>query len=210
MASAADPTPVYDRVAHQYARSMLKELEYKPLDRALLGALLAQIPAGGRILDVGCGPGQVAGWLHSNGAAGRVSGLDLSPAMVEIARIHQPGVDFEVGDLFDLGERGLAAIVAFYCIVNFPLADLPRAAASFARALAPGGLLLLSFHMGSEQLHLDEWFGEPVSIDFWLHERAAIEQLLEQAGLEIDMRLERRPYPEEHPTRRAYLLARRT
>ncbi len=205
MSAPSDPTPVYDRVAHEYARLMLPELDGKPLDRALLTAFAET--ARGRILDVGCGPGQVAGWLHARGA--QVAGLDSSSAMIDIARAHHAGVDFEVGDLFDLGERGLAGIVAFYCIVNFPTAELARAAASFYRALAPGGVLLLSFHLGNEQLHLDEWFGEPVSIDFWLHERAAIEQLLSAAGFVVDMRLERAPYVKEHPTQRAYLWARR-
>jgi SAM-dependent methyltransferase len=193
-------------VASEYAHALLHELEYKPLDRALL-AVMVEEARGGRLMDVGCGPGQVAGWLHARGAT--VSGLDASPAMVDIARAQHAGVEFEVGDLFALGRRDLAGIVAFYCIVNFPPADLPGAGKSFFEALAPGGLLLLSFHLGREQLHLDEWFGERVSIDFWLHERAEVERALEAAGFAIEMRLERKAYAQEHPTQRCYLLARR-
>ena len=209
MSSPPDPgsTPAYDLVAREYARRLEQELDYKPLDRALLAALIESTRGRGRLLDAGCGPGHVAAWLHAHGA--EVAGLDLSPAMIEVARARHPELAFEVGDLLELGERGLAGIVALYAIVNLPPAQIARAATSMFAALAPGGLLLVSFHMGHEQVHLDEWWGHAVSIDFWFFERAFVERALEAAGFVVEMKLERRPYPEEHPSQRAYLLARR-
>lgn len=75
--------------------------------------------------------------------------------------------------------------------------------------LSPGGLLLLSFHLGDERLHVDELLGVPVPLDFYFFPRIFIEVSLREAGFEIEAWLERRPYPTEHPSTRAYALAMR-
>src|SRR5205823_4760399 len=53
----------YDVVADDYVTNVFDELEYKPLDRALLDEIAVRA-AGGVICDLGCGPGQVARYLH--------------------------------------------------------------------------------------------------------------------------------------------------
>jgi hypothetical protein len=63
--------------------------------------------------------------------------------------------------------------------------------------------------LGSELRHLDDWWDHAVSLDFRFYERAPGEDALTGAGLVVDTYLERRPYPHEVETRRAYLLARR-
>jgi hypothetical protein len=74
------------------------------------------------------------------------------------------------------------------------------------------GLLLLSFHQGQEIIHLDEWWGKQVSLDFIFFERAEMEAYLRAAGLEIEDSLERPPYVEavETQTRRVYIFARKS
>jgi SAM-dependent methyltransferase len=203
-----DVSRAYDAVASEYAARFARELDGKPLDRGLLSALADLTRGRGRVLDVGCGPGHVAAHLHGLGVD--AGGLDLSPRQVELARVAYPGVGYQVGDMLDLGVRGLAGIVALYAICHLPADDLPRVAASFAGALAPGGHLLVSFHVGADQVHLDDWWGHPVSLDFWFHTTDAVVAALEGAGLTIEARVERRPYPDvEHPSQRGYLLARR-
>ncbi|MCM2424323.1 hypothetical protein [Streptomyces sp. RKAG337] len=76
--------------------------------------------------------------------------------------------------------------------------------------LRPSGLLLLSFHIGEEVRHLDEWWGHDVDVDFRFLAPSHIAGLLEEAGFEVTMRMERASYATEVDTRRAYLLARRT
>ena len=78
------------------------------------------------------------------------------------------------------------------------------------RVLAPGGLLLVAFHVGDETVHLDEWWDIPVSVEFYFFEPAEIEARLVAAGFTIEEHHVREPYPDvEHPSRRAYLLARK-
>lgn len=197
----------YDAVAGAYADGLRDELAGKPLDRALLTALIEQAPAGTIIGDLGCGPGHVTGWMAAHGAT--ATGIDLSAGMIEVARREQPGIDFRVGDLLSLpaadGEFG--AVVAFYSIIHLAPGELPAALAEMHRVVRPGGLALLAFHIGTEVRHFSDWLGHDVDVDFRFYEPADVAARLETAGFTVQARLERRAYPAEVDTRRAYLLA---
>jgi hypothetical protein len=68
----------------------------------------------------------------------------------------------------------------------------------------------LAFHVGGQTIHLDEWWGQPVSVDFHFFRSEEMADFLRQAGFAIEEIIERDPYPEvEHPSRRSYLFARR-
>jgi ubiquinone/menaquinone biosynthesis C-methylase UbiE len=203
----------YDTVAEEYAARLHDELAGKPLDRALLDCLLEQAEPGSAIADLGCGPGHVAAWLAERGARRRTVGIDLSPGMVEAGRRRFGGMEsleFREGDLLDLpakdGEFGAA--VALYTVIHLRPGDLPRAFDEARRVLRPSGLLLLSFHVGEEIRHLDEWWGHEVDVDFRFLDPGHVAGLLEAAGFTVEMRMERPNYPHEAETRRAYLLAR--
>jgi SAM-dependent methyltransferase len=206
----SDVRDSYDRLADAYAAQLLRELEGKPLDRALLDCFAELTRGRGPVLEIGCGPGQVAGYLAARGVA--VRGLDLSPEMVRVARASHPGVEFTVGDMLDLpaADGELAGIVGFYAIVNLRPDDVLRAIAEMRRSLAPGASVLLAFHVGAEIVRPGELWGVPVALDFHFFETAFVEGALAAAGLAVEARVEREPYPGvEHPSRRAYLLARR-
>lgn len=87
----------YDVVADEYVRRIFDELRHKPLDRQLLDRLAASVGESGPVCDMGCGPGQVARYLHEQGV--QTCGVDLSPALIERARTLVPGVDFQQGDM---------------------------------------------------------------------------------------------------------------
>ncbi|MDX3229558.1 class I SAM-dependent methyltransferase [Streptomyces sp. ME19-01-6] len=200
----------YDTVAEEYASRLHDELAGKPLDRALLTCLLEQTEPGAAIADLGCGPGHVAAWLAEKGA--RTVGIDLSAGMIEAGRRRFGQVEFREGDLLGLpaGNGEFGSAVAFYTIIHLNPGDLRRAFEEAWRVLRPAGLLLLSFHIGEEIRHLDEWWGHDVDVDFRFLEPAHIAGLLEAAGFTVEMRMERTHYAHEVETRRAYLLARRT
>ena len=200
----------YDRVAQEYAARFFDELIHKPLDRALLDCFAEQVRGRGPVVDIGCGPGQVARYLHARGVP--ASGLDLSPEMVALAQRLTPEVSFRQGSMLalDAADGTWGGISAFYCIIHLPPDGVLQALREFNRVLCPGGLLLLAFHIGQEIVHLDEWWDQPVDIDFHFLERAAVERQLEAAGFVVEARIERQPYvPFEYPSQRAYLLARK-
>jgi len=201
----------YDRVAEEYARHLFDELRQKPLDRELLERFANQVRGKGLVCDLGCGPGQVARYLHDQKI--EVCGVDLSPGMVAEARRLNPDINFTQGDMLALlvPDESWAGIAAFYAIVNFPPADLAAAMRELHRVLRPGGPVLLSFHLGQQVEHVSDLWGCTVSLDFYFFGVAQVTAALLTAGFAIDEVIERGPYaPEvEYQSRRAYMLARK-
>lgn len=213
----------YDRVAQRYAAEVGGELAGKPLDRALLRALadlvadVAESSGSGVIADLGCGPGHVAAYLSSVSAS--VIGVDISPAMVELCRSVHPELSFRVGSLLALPvtDGELAGAVAFYSILHLRPEHRPAAYAEMARVIRPGGWLLVAFHVrlsGHEAggiMHVDEWWGERVDLDFYYLDPAGVADGLAAAGFTLMARTDREPWPGvELPSQRAYLLCRRS
>jgi SAM-dependent methyltransferase len=208
---SADLQTSYDRVADDYARRIYDELKDKPFDRELLDRLAARLKGAGVVCDMGCGPGQIARYLHDRGV--RVIGVDLSPGMLEQARRLNPDLDFQQGDMraLDIEDAAWAGIAAFYSIIHIPREEVAAVLRELKRVLKPGGWLLLAFHLGDDPLHLDDWWGHSVSADFVFFRLDEMERYLRAAGFEIEEAIEREPYPDvEHQSRRGYILARRS
>jgi SAM-dependent methyltransferase len=203
-----DVRTTYDRVADEYARRIFEELEHKPLDRQLLDRFAEGVRAVGPACDMGCGPGHVARYLRGRGVP--VVGVDLSPAMVGLAQGLNPGIEFRQGDMrsLDVEDGAWGGIAAFYSLIHIPPAEIAQVLGEFKRALRPGGSLLVAFHLGEGALHLDEWWGQQVSVDFHFFRTETMAGFLESAGFRVGEVVEREPYPGvEHQSRRAYIFA---
>jgi SAM-dependent methyltransferase len=206
----ADVQHSYDRVADEYVRRIYDELQHKPLDRQLLEQFALRVHGLGPVCDLGCGPGHVARYLHERGVA--IQGVDLSPAMIAHARQLNPGIDFTQGNLLalDVGDAVWGGIVAFYSLIHVPRVDFSTALREIKRVLRPGGVLLLALHCGDETIHLDEWWGQPVSLDTFFFRADEMQGYVQAAGFIIEQALVRPPYPQvEYPSRRVYLFARK-
>ncbi len=90
----------------------------------------------GRVLEVGCGWGELADWIARDTGA-EVTAIDLSPRMVELAR--ERGVDARIADVQDLpfDDDQFDVVVAAWMLYHVP--DLDRGIAELARVLRPGG-----------------------------------------------------------------------
>jgi len=101
--------------------------------------LVRPVP-GGRVVDLGCGSGELTAELHRRLGAGQTLGLDSSPAMLGRARpLAGDGLRFEVGDIAGFGGGGWDVVFS-----NAALQWLPDHEALFGRlvgALAGGGQL---------------------------------------------------------------------
>ena len=200
----------YDNVAVEYAEKFKDEMDYKPFDRDCLGRLAHEVGSLGPICDLGCGPGQIARYLHRQGVD--TLGVDLSPGMIAEARRLNPEIHFHQGDMLSLPDpdNSWGGIAAFYCIIHIPRQQIVDALRGMKRVLKPGGVLLLTFHIGDEIKHLDEWWEMPVNLDFAFFQPGEMETWLKEAGYEHEETLVREPNPEvEVATRRAYLFARK-
>ena len=175
-ATARDERVVDDlrRDRHGYADRLARRAGRQAVRPLAAGAPGRRGRATGPVADVGCGPGQVGAFVALAGEAD-VTGFDLSPAMVDEARAASPSCASRWPTCAalpapDHGD-GWALIVGL--VLAHPprrRPELPRPSLRWPAALRPGGTLAIAVHVGGEDRHLDEWFDQPVDIDFRLHD----------------------------------------
>ncbi len=207
----SDTQATYDAVASEYAEQFRDEMDHKPFDREMLMRLARYVNGRGIICDMGCGPGQIARYLRRQGVS--VCGIDLSPEMVRHASQLNPEIPFQQGNMLalDVPDNTFGGIAAFYSIIHIPRPDVVRALGELKRVLQPDGTLLVTFHIGDETIHRDEWWAKPVSVDFAFFQPEEMENWLVQAGYNRIEPNVREPYPPEieYQSRRAYIFARK-
>jgi ubiquinone/menaquinone biosynthesis C-methylase UbiE len=168
----ADTRGSYDEVADNYHDMTRDLLDAAPYERAALALFADQVRAagGGPVADVGCGAGRITAVLRGHGVD--AFGIDLSPAMIKIARREQPGVRFEVGSMTELtlADASLAGLIAWYSTIHVPDEEIGTVLAHFHRVLRPGGRLLLCFHAGEETRQVTQAYGRSVNVE--VHRRA--------------------------------------
>jgi SAM-dependent methyltransferase len=185
----ADTRVSYDTVAGSYAELVRDLLSETPYERAVLELFAKQVQDG-PVADVGCGSGRITAYLRGLGAD--AFGIDLSPAMIEVARREHPGVRFEVGSMteLDLPEASLAGLVAWYSLIHVPDDEIGSVFAQFRRVLRPGSPLLLSFHVGDEsQLKTQGYGGHPMKVYVHLRQPDQVAAWLDEAGFTVEAQM---------------------
>ncbi len=201
---------MYDTVAIEYAEKFCGEHEKKPQDREILFRFSQEVVGKKPIWDFGCGPGQTTQYLRNLGT--EISGLDISEKLIEQANIVNLGITFRKGNILDLNFKNetIAGIVAFYAIVHFSQDQLKKAFREIFRVLQPGGVFLFTYHIGEKVIHLDEFLGKPVEIDFVFFKTDFIFACIKDTGFDDIEIIERDPYPDvEYQSRRAYVFAKK-
>jgi 2-polyprenyl-6-hydroxyphenyl methylase/3-demethylubiquinone-9 3-methyltransferase len=162
--------------------------------------------AGRRVLDVGCGGGLLSESLTRAGA--QVTGVDLAPGMIEVARLHAAesglAIDYRVASAEELAQASPGHFDVVTCMEMLEHVPDPAAmTATLARLLAPGGALFVSTLnrnlksfllaiVGAEYLlrlippgtHEYERLIRPAELARWA--RAAGLTLVELAGIEFN------------------------
>lgn len=92
----------YDTVASDYFEQVQPPAELDPLSRGMLNVFAEVVRTAdlGPVADLGCGPGKVTAYLAERQVP--AFGIDLSPAMVELARSAYPDLRFSVGSMTSL------------------------------------------------------------------------------------------------------------
>jgi ubiquinone/menaquinone biosynthesis C-methylase UbiE len=130
--------PTWDQSGPSPAQTIARLNELRPT----LG-----LSRGQHVLEIGCGTGQVTGWLLDVVQPGRVTAIDFSPAMLALARQRGVQAEFRCLDVCS-ANLGAASVDVAFCLHSFPhFRDQSAALANIARAIRPGGELIL--------LHLD-------------------------------------------------------
>jgi SAM-dependent methyltransferase len=170
----------------------LAEPSNEPLFDAVLGRL--GVGPGTALLDIGCGSGYALRMAAARGAT--VTGLDLTPELLEIARERVPKATLVTGGMDDLpfADATFDAAVGFNA---FPFADDPvRALAEAARVVRPGGLVAATtfaepernqstaLHLALQPLRATARGPGGHHLPYALSEPGGLEDLLASAGLE--------------------------
>jgi ubiquinone/menaquinone biosynthesis C-methylase UbiE len=188
----ADTRTSYDTVAESYADFVRESLAREPYLRAMLGlfADLVQAASGGPVADIGCGPGHFTAHLHTLGID--VLGIDLSPAMIDLARREHPDLRFEVGSMTDLplADASAGGLLASWSLIHIPDEAIPTVLGHFRRVLRPGCPLLVGFHLGNEsRLKTQGYGGHPMKVYVHLRQPDRMTAWLRDAGFAIDAQM---------------------
>jgi ubiquinone/menaquinone biosynthesis C-methylase UbiE len=196
----------YDTIAKEYAEAFSGDHEKKPKDQEILRRFSQEIGQRRPVWDFGCGPGQTANYLNNLGL--EISGLDLSEKILEQARTIHPEIHFRKGNILALEfeNDSIAGVVAFYAIVHLTAEQVGIAFREVFRVLQPGGIFLFTYHVGEETIHLGEFLGKKIDIDFMFFTTDFISSCLKDSGFKKIEVIEREPYlGVEYKSRRAYV-----
>lgn len=134
---------VYDRRAADYAARNEGYIRRDPQ----LAAFIAACPQGGRVLDLGCGPGISSAMMAEAGL--EVDATDASAEMVALAA-RAPGVTARQATFDQIeGEDIYDGIWAAFCLLHAPRADFPHHLAALRKALKPGGKFAIGMKLGA-------------------------------------------------------------
>jgi SAM-dependent methyltransferase len=138
-----------------------------------------------RVLELGCGTGQITDWLAGRVRPGRVVGADFSPAMLAAARRRGVDAEFRLLDIC-AGEPAAGEFDLVLCFNAFPhFRDQPLALRRITRCLKPAGGLTILHLAGSAQINtFHAGLREPVCHDR-LPAAGDWPALLRQAGLDL-------------------------
>lgn len=142
--AAAEPTPELDAAAGYAIWSDSYDEPGNPIvaiEQAAVSELLGAAPLG-RALDAACGTGRHSRTLVELGH--QVTGIDLTPEMLERARANVPEASFAVADLRELPFQSHSFELAVCGLALAHLPSLGDGVGELARVLAPGGHLIVS------------------------------------------------------------------
>ncbi|MEU8255688.1 class I SAM-dependent methyltransferase [Micromonospora inaquosa] len=138
----------YTSVAELYISMFGTSEQVHPDDLAFIERHLTG--RAGPVLDLGCGPGHITGYLRALGVD--AAGIDLVPEFIAHARASHPDVDFQLGSLthLDVADGSIDGILAWYSLIHLPPPELDGVLKEFRRVLAPAGRLVLGTFTADE------------------------------------------------------------
>lgn len=171
--SDAETLRVYDNNAADYAE---KNQDYLSNDPRLLEFITA-CPHGGRVLDLGCGPGTSAAVMAKAGLKPDAS--DASAEMVALAQNHS-GVSARQATFDDIsGEAIYEGIWANFSLLHAPRTAMPRHLAAIKRALKPGGVFYIGLKLGKGEAR------DALGRLYTYYEEDELKDLLKTAGFTV-------------------------
>lgn len=189
----------YDRIANDYA----EDHKYDTWSLAMVERFVQLLPKRARVLDVGCGPGWEARRFARAGF--RVTGIDISPKLIALAKRRVPRGRFIVGDMRSLPFAAgvFDGICAKASLLHLQRREVSRVLESFHRVLTRGGLLLIAVKEGrGSKMIVESEYGFRFQRPFTYFGHGELTRLLERSGFRIREELR---YVKRKPGKRPWL-----
>ncbi|MEZ0183171.1 class I SAM-dependent methyltransferase [Flavobacterium oncorhynchi] len=103
------------------------------------------------VFEIGCGPGNITKYLLSKKTSLKITGIDIAPKMIELAKANNPSANFEVMDTRELSslDQKFDAIMCGFCLPYLSKEDCSKLINDSAKILLNNGILYLSFVAGN-------------------------------------------------------------
>lgn len=148
-----------------------------------------------QILDLGCGPGNVARQLLDSGKELCITGIDLSEEMIKLARENASAGTFYRDDIrhIQLQERAFDAIILSFCIIHLNDLETNELFEKVLKYLKKNGKIYLSFMEGQKEIFQATCFStDEIYFNFYVTDR--IKAILRNYGMKI-LRVKKREHP---------------
>ncbi len=176
----------FDEFAAEYAERFMDVDSYSDSIEKFCTQINIKQP---KILELGCGPGNITRLLQVRLPEARITAIDLAPKMIEIARKQLPGIDFRVMDVRDISSipDKFDAVMCSFCLPFLSKEDADKLIADCAEKLSSVGVLYISTMEGNETKAGFEAtsFSGNSEIYFNYHSRPNLENSFAECGFEI-------------------------
>ncbi len=176
----------FDEFADEYAQRFMNIESYSDSIDKFCELINTAEP---KILELGCGPGNVTRWMKLWFPESRIVAVDLAPRMIEIARKALPDVDFRIMDVRNISDipEKFDAIMCSFCLPFLSKTEAAKLIADCAEKINSGGVLYISTMEGDESKSGFEptSFSGTSEVFFNYHRQADLEAALSAFGFEI-------------------------
>lgn len=181
-----DLKEAYNRIAEDWHRDHLADDWWKNGT----DDFIKELPAGARVLDVGCGSGVKSKYLTDHGF--KVIGIDISEKLLEIAEREAPEAEFRVLSMTDLDSmpETFDGVFAQASLLHIPKKEAGDIVKKMARRLVTGGLLCINVKEAregkpNEEILKENEYGYEYERFFSYFTVEELERYLTDAGLKI-------------------------
>ena len=143
--------------------------------------------ANAKILEIGCGPGNITKYILAKQPNLSILGIDIAPNMIELAKKNNPNANFRLMDSRNIHELGIQfdAIICGFCLPYLSSSDRTSLLLNCKNNISEEGILYLSFVPGEYNKSGYQTGSGGDRIYFYYHELENVKRDLVEAEFEL-------------------------
>lgn len=186
-------------IYNQYVENYINKFMYFDLYNDTFEDFLNLLPQNSKVLELGCGPGNIVKYFLERRSDLQITGVDLAPEMIKKAKAINPGAEFKLMDIREANKinHQFNAVVGAFCLPYLSFDDLTNFFFNLKNLTTKDGLVYISCMEGKRERSGFEKtsFTGDSEIYIYYHQRDNLEQLLQKNGFDI-IKFYTKDYPE--------------